>query len=144
MELTLAISTLRRFLESMSRIVRAWETFERRDLRVFGVNGSSKLRKRWQEHVDKVSGHVFELGSLQMIVAQKLELFNSMRDGVSSSRVRTLRNHYSPGQVVNASALRESAAATRQGEFIGLLTKMTVVCTKTTPVESSTQLTKAQ
>ncbi|OCK86435.1 hypothetical protein K432DRAFT_284700 [Lepidopterella palustris CBS 459.81] len=108
-ELTLAVSTLRRFRDSLSRTVDAWSIFEQRDIQTFHVTINDAFRQRCEGHLANVRGNISELQSLQTLISQKLELFNSMRDGL-----------------VNASALRESAAATRQGEYIGLLTRMTV------------------
>lgn len=87
----------------------AWSIFEQRDIQTFHVTINDAFRQRCEGHLANVRGNISELQSLQTLISQKLELFNSMRDGL-----------------VNASALRESAAATRQGEYIGLLTRMTV------------------
>lgn len=109
-ELTQAVSTLRRFRDSISRTLRAWETFESGDIRLFEITGSAELRERWQGYIDDTRAHVGELRSLQVLLSQKFDTFSNMRDGL-----------------VNASALRESSSATRQGEYIKRLTIITVI-----------------
>jgi hypothetical protein len=82
-ELKQIVSTLSRFKDGLSRLIHAWEGFERRHLRFLEPDGKEILRTRWQSYIDKVQGEVSELQSLHMLVSQNLDLFKSTRDGVS-------------------------------------------------------------
>jgi hypothetical protein len=131
-ELTHTVSTLRRFRNCLQTTMQAWENFERREVGLFDPEGWETLRPKWNGYLSATRSQFDELRTFRSLLEQKLELFNNMRDGVSethpccsSGSVRLTGDEI---QIVNASALKESAVATRQGEYITLLTRMTVVC----------------
>ncbi|KIW63806.1 hypothetical protein PV04_08778 [Phialophora macrospora] len=109
-ELTLAVSCLREFRDILSGSIRAWDNFESNYIRLFETPRVPKLHDFLQEYIVQIRVSVFQLKDLHALMSQKLDKFNSMRDGL-----------------VNASALKESAEATRQGNNIGILTRMTVL-----------------
>lgn len=82
-ELKPIVSSLRRFKDRLSRLIHAWEDFERRHLCFFEPDGKDVLRDSWQSYIDTVQGEVAELQSLHILVSQNLEFFTSTRDGVS-------------------------------------------------------------
>ncbi|KAF2137333.1 uncharacterized protein K452DRAFT_236025, partial [Aplosporella prunicola CBS 121167] len=109
-QLMLAVSSIRRFRDSLARTISAWDTFGQQKILHLETTGSHALRQKWEEYIESVRSNISELKSLHLILSQKLDLFNSMRDGL-----------------VNASSLKESADSTRQGVDIGILTRMTVL-----------------
>ncbi len=90
-ELTLVVSTLRRFRDSLSRIIGAWEVFERDELRFFAIGGSDKFRQEWEENIDTVRGQISELRFLLIRLGQRLEFFNHMLDSVYTHFLLSLR-----------------------------------------------------
>jgi hypothetical protein len=105
-ELTTAESTIRLFRDKLASTIRAWEDFYDRKGGIFEVE-SVKLYNWWQSYLTSIQESVSELKVLHELMAQKLELFRS--------------------KLVNASSFKESVEATRQGNMIGILTRMTVV-----------------
>ena len=87
-ELTLTVSTLRRFRDSLSRTVVAWDGFEERGIDIFETTGSDAFRQRWEGYLEDIRRDFAELKSLQTLLTQKLEHFNGMRDGVSSLKTQ--------------------------------------------------------
>lgn len=83
-DLTEAVSALRRFRDCLDRVIGAWTKFEADDVRFFEVNGTADYHDRWANYLHDIRGHVFELESFQTLLSQKLDVFNSMRDGVSN------------------------------------------------------------
>lgn len=71
-----------------------------------------------------------KLRTFHAISEQKLELFNNMKDSVSLSDLFVKASKLTSVnlQMINASALKESAAASEQGNYITLLTRMTGMC----------------
>lgn len=81
--LTLAVSAIRRFRDAISSTIDAWDVFEKGQIEYLQTTGSDSLRLRWEVYVAAARGNASELKSLRELLANKLELFNSMRDGVS-------------------------------------------------------------
>jgi hypothetical protein len=79
----LAVSTLRRFRDTLSRILEAWQYFEQYDLHNFDLGESGVLKSRWEDYISSTRGHIRELRSCHSLLSQKLELFNGMKDSVS-------------------------------------------------------------
>lgn len=107
-ELTAAVATLRQFTNLLASTIKTCKNFQSDYISLFDV-GSVKLMDWWQGYITSFGDSILELEMLHMIMSQKLELFNSMLDGL-----------------VSASSLSESTQATRQADNIGILTKMTV------------------
>jgi hypothetical protein len=82
-ELTLAVTTIRRFRYSLSSTIEAWESFERQGIHTFTLVGLDALRPRWDVYLSSIRGHITELRSYRNFLTEKLELFNGMRDAVS-------------------------------------------------------------
>ncbi|KAF2234442.1 hypothetical protein EV356DRAFT_466610 [Viridothelium virens] len=109
-QLTWAVSTLQHFRDSLARTLVAWDNFASAELDQFNLGSGEALQSLWWGYIAEIRGHISSLRSLQLVLTQKLELFKEMKNGLT-----------------NASSLRESAAATRQNETIGVLTRMTVL-----------------
>ncbi|KAF2842153.1 hypothetical protein M501DRAFT_1028917 [Patellaria atrata CBS 101060] len=116
-ELTVTISTIRKFRDCIRRTVAAWENFETNDLPCFEVSGSDEYKETWREYISDVRGHVDDLRSMHLSLHQKFDLFNGLKDGI-----------------VSASTLKESGitrelgrSAAAQNIQIATLTRMTVV-----------------
>ncbi|KAF1962112.1 hypothetical protein CC80DRAFT_487649 [Byssothecium circinans] len=107
--LTSAEITIRLFRDRLASTIRAWEDFYSHKGGLFEVE-SIKLYSWWQTDVTAITESISDLKEKHELMAEKLEQFRSMRDGL-----------------VNASSFRESAEATRQGNMIGILTRMTVL-----------------
>ncbi|KAF2011816.1 hypothetical protein BU24DRAFT_264300 [Aaosphaeria arxii CBS 175.79] len=108
-ELTGAESTIRQFRDHIARTISAWDGYYDINKSLYEVE-SFKLYSWWQRYIGSIGESISELKVLHEIMAQKLELFKSMREGL-----------------VNASSFKESAAATRQGNKISVLTTITMV-----------------
>lgn len=81
-ELTLTVSTLRRFRNTISMTIEAWEILEQRDITTFEPIGFNL--PTWQERIGEVREYVDTLKSYQTLLTQRLDSFNNMRDGVSN------------------------------------------------------------
>lgn len=81
-ELTHTVSTLRRFRDGISRTIKELETFENIHVAAFDTTGSDAFRQSWQEYIADIRQSTAEMKSMQILLAQKLELFNTIRDGV--------------------------------------------------------------
>ncbi|KAF2467473.1 uncharacterized protein BDR25DRAFT_344857 [Lindgomyces ingoldianus] len=108
-ELTEAESTIRLFRDQLISTIRAWDEYYDSYGSLYEVE-SVILYNWWQKYLGSIRESVSELRVLHELMAQKLELFKSMRDGL-----------------VNASAFKESAEATRQGNKISILTRITML-----------------
>ncbi|KAF2009131.1 hypothetical protein BU24DRAFT_91180 [Aaosphaeria arxii CBS 175.79] len=108
-ELTEAESTIRLFRDHIARMISVWDGYYDTTKTLYEVE-SFKLYTWWQEYIGSIGESVSELRILHEILAQKLELFKSMREGL-----------------VNASSFKESAEATRQENKISVLTTITMV-----------------
>lgn len=105
------MSTIRRFRDSLARTINAWDSFEAGEIGYLDIHNIPELSEHWDtSYFANIRSDISELRYLHLLLSQKLELFNSLRDGL-----------------VNASALKESAVATKQGDAIKSLTIITVV-----------------
>jgi hypothetical protein len=82
-DLTLAVATLRHFRDSLTTTIAAWDDFERSGIAAFDLQGCEGLRPRWDGYLSDIHSSISDLRTLQLLLAQRLELFNGMRDGVS-------------------------------------------------------------
>jgi len=116
----------------LAKTVEAWDSFERNEILIFNPIGWEALQPRWNGLLTLTRKAIDELRAFHALLEQKLELFNNMKDSVSLSDhfVRASNLQVSILQMVNASVLKESAVTSRQGNYITLLTRMTVVCAK--------------
>lgn len=112
-ELTAAVATLRQFTNLLASTIKTCKNFQSDYISLFDV-GSVKLMDWWQGYITSFGDSILELETLHMIMSQKLELFNSMPDGLAST-----------------STLSESTQEIRQADNIGILTKMTIPGTST-------------
>jgi hypothetical protein len=110
-KLTLIVSTLRRFRDTLSRTIDAWKNFESGDLKFFDITGSEEYQQQWYTIISDIQQQVAQLKSLHSLMAQKLELFNSMRDGVRLSRLSTFDWKYFLPQLVSQIQILMLAAA---------------------------------
>ncbi|EKG16111.1 hypothetical protein MPH_06677 [Macrophomina phaseolina MS6] len=109
-KLTMTVQAIRRLRDTLENLIAAWDAFEGGDVVHLETKGSDEYLRKWGEHLAEARKGISQLRFFRKLLAQKLDLFQSKLDGL-----------------VNASALRESATTTRQGENIGILTKMTVL-----------------
>jgi hypothetical protein len=127
LELTEAESTIRLFRDQLISTIRAWNEYYDSYGSLYEVE-SVRLYNWWQKYLGSIRESISELRVLHELMAQKLELFKSMRDGVCSCiawKCKMLVTNYL--KLVNASAFKESAEATRQGNIISVLTRITLV-----------------
>jgi hypothetical protein len=82
MELTKAETTIRLFRDRIARTITAWDGHHDSHSSLYEVE-SVKLYNWWQEYLASISESISKLTVLHEIMAQKLELFKSMREGVS-------------------------------------------------------------
>ena len=80
-ELTAAVVTLRQFTNLLAGTIKTCKNFQSGYISLFDV-GSVKLMDWWQGYITSFGDSILELETLHMIMSQKLELFNSMLDGV--------------------------------------------------------------
>jgi hypothetical protein len=80
------VSTVERFQHCYIETIRAWETFERDDIRMFEFIGMDALRPRWNDYFYNIKGSIAELRTFTMRLDQYLGLFNRMKDGVRTFR----------------------------------------------------------
>lgn len=80
--LFLAVTSLRKFRDCLTSTIDAWNDFEKNGIQVFGLQGTDGLRPKWDEYHSGIRGHVSEMRTMRLLVAQRLEQFNEMRDGV--------------------------------------------------------------
>jgi hypothetical protein len=80
--LTIAVSTIRRLRDSVSRMIEVWETFEREDIHLFEPRGWDALRPKWESLIIDMRGHISELRHYRTLLSQKLDHFNNLRNEV--------------------------------------------------------------
>ena len=83
-ELSIAVSCLREFRDNLSSTIRAWDNFESNYINLFEAPKFPKLQDLWLAYIVQIRVSVFRLKDLQALMSQKLDRFNSMRDGVSA------------------------------------------------------------
>lgn len=64
-------------------ILENWDVYEKREVRVFDLVGFDDLQPRWEGMLAEIRSNLDYLRSYHILLSQKLELFNSIRDGVS-------------------------------------------------------------
>jgi len=82
-DLTLAGTTLRHFRDSLAATLVAWEDFERDGIQALTLQGCEGLRPKWDEYLSDIRGNISDLRNLRLLLSQRLEFFNTLRDGVS-------------------------------------------------------------
>ncbi|KAH0547759.1 hypothetical protein FGG08_000016 [Glutinoglossum americanum] len=112
---TWTLQVLRLLFNALTKTIEAWECFERDDTRYFNA---TEFNLQWASYFGDIRRNMKQLRDLRMSLQQKMESFENMRNNV-----------------VNVSVLAESRnsteharIATTQGENIGLLTMVTIVC----------------
>ena len=95
-KLTLATSAIRPCRDGVQKTLAAWSSFESRHANAFAINGTLALKSRWEGHLDTIRGHISELQDLHLVLAQKLEQFDALRNGVRSCGTRYLKGERSP------------------------------------------------
>ena len=85
---------LRLLHDGLVRTIESWEEFEVGELGYFENDESAKSRELWRKYLSDVEVDLKELRSFRRILQQRIEFFDSMRNGVrlsSPARVRSLR-----------------------------------------------------
>jgi hypothetical protein len=86
-ELTQAVSALRRFRDTISRTINELDLFERTQMKTFDTIGSDGFRQSWEEYLADIRHSKTEMMSMQLLLIQKFELFNSLLAGVCGERL---------------------------------------------------------
>ncbi|PLN75475.1 hypothetical protein BDW42DRAFT_189231 [Aspergillus taichungensis] len=113
-DFTWTLCSLRRLRNSLARLIAAWVAFDRNNSVYFDLNSDGALAAKFRECFSSLRQSMAELGSLQMVLEQRIETMEKMSS-----------------VLVNASSLAESITATRQGDNIRLLTYITIVTLST-------------
>jgi hypothetical protein len=82
-KLTLTVSTIQVFHDSVNRILNSWRSFEAQDIQIFELPPQNPRRKRWDEYLASIKRHIKELSSYEGMLTYKLETFKGMRVAVS-------------------------------------------------------------
>jgi hypothetical protein len=76
--------TIRLFRDRLSSTIRAWEDFNSNKGSLFVVE-STRLFAWWQKDLSTITECISDLREKQELMAEKLDRFRSMRDGVRPS-----------------------------------------------------------
>lgn len=78
----MAVSCLREFRDGLRGTIRAWDNFEANYISLFEVPRFPNMQDLWLSYIVQTRASVFQLNDLEALMSQKLDRFNSMRDGV--------------------------------------------------------------
>lgn len=81
--LTMTVSTIRRFADTLGNLIASWEDFEKGSIRHLETTGSAAFQEKWNERIAEIRNNIAQLRSLRRLLEQKLDLFQSKLDGVS-------------------------------------------------------------
>lgn len=81
---TATIDLLRLQHNALTKVIESWEHFEGGELQYFLGNEHDVLRQIWDGYLADVEKSFNELRTLRTILRQKIETFDSMRNGVST------------------------------------------------------------
>lgn len=109
-EYTWVLGILRRLRNLLAKLVTTWNAFEMNHSIYFDLYKSGVLYDNFRERFYHIQGRIAELQALHMILEQRIETMEKMAS-----------------ILVNASSLAESINATRQGDNIQLLTRITII-----------------
>ena len=84
-KLTLTVSTIRRFRNTLAKTIEAWDSFEHNEILIFNPIGWEALQPHWDSLLTMTRKDINELRALHSLLEQKLELFNNMKDSVGLS-----------------------------------------------------------
>jgi hypothetical protein len=79
------IELLRILQNALIRTIEAWERFENGEMEYFYSETHSTLKELWDKHFADIENAANELRSLRTILKQKIETFDSLRNGVCPS-----------------------------------------------------------
>ena len=70
----------------------AWDNFASSGMGYFYVHSGGELQELWTGYITEITSRVSNLKSLHLVLTQKLELFENMKNGVSRGRRRLLQS----------------------------------------------------
>ncbi|OKL58646.1 hypothetical protein UA08_06143 [Talaromyces atroroseus] len=109
-EYTWILGILRRLENSLAKLLATWNAFEMNHRIYFDLDKSGILYDNFRQRFYHIQERTDELQALHMVMEQRIETLEKL----SST-------------LVNASSLAESITATRQGDNIQLLTRITII-----------------
>jgi len=83
---TKAVSIMRRFNDMLSLSLDTFRDFELGELQYFGT-GNAMLDDIWKPYLDSIFDDFGTMRYLQRVLVQKIQTFDRMKDGVSTSHV---------------------------------------------------------
>lgn len=81
-DIKLTISTIRNIRDRIIRLVGSWTDFEAQDVKILELGQNDPRHSRWDGHLSAIRGHIRQLQSYEVLLSQKLELFNGMSNSV--------------------------------------------------------------
>ena len=82
---TQTIELLRLLHNSLVKIFESWEAFENGELQYFDARGQEILRSLWDSYLANIEKDMTELRFLRRVLQQRIEMFDTMRNGASLS-----------------------------------------------------------
>ena len=82
---TETIELLRLLHNALVKVIESWESFEGGEIHYFDVREQDTLRKVCESSLASVEKDMTELRFLRRSLQQRIEMFDNMRSGVSSS-----------------------------------------------------------
>ena len=67
------------------KIFESWEAFEDGELQYFDARGQETLRSLWGSYLANIEKDMTELRFLRRVLQQRIEMFDTMRNGASLS-----------------------------------------------------------
>ena len=81
------LEILRLLQNSLTKILQSWDAFARGEIQYLEPTGPESLRERCEASVASVEKDMAELQFRNLILRQRIELFDGMRNGVSTSKI---------------------------------------------------------
>lgn len=85
-EYTRIVQLLRLLHNSLVKLLDSWGSFQSGEIRYFRAAEDKNLDRRWKFHIASIEENVTELRFLRRSLQQRIEMFDSMRNGVSNKR----------------------------------------------------------
>ncbi len=83
-EFTWTGQVLRLFHNSLTKTIQSWDNFEANELQYFHTGDTGAIQTSWELCFASMKKDVAELKFLQLCLQQRIEMFDTMRNSVSS------------------------------------------------------------
>ena len=80
-----SIELLRLLHNALVKVIESWESFENGEIRYFDVREQDTLRKVCESSLASIEKDMTELRFLRRSLQQRIDMFDNMRNGVSTS-----------------------------------------------------------